>query len=160
MNKETMKIDIEKVTESGRKKLEKLLQLYLHDLSLYFPIPFNSNLCEYEYDLCKYFNNNYAYFIKSDDDILGFILVDDNLEDNYEMSEIFVLNNYKGKKVGETAIKKIFDIYKGNWTIKVVPLSHIAESFWKKTINNYTNGKFKFKHTGKYNRLELYFNNN
>ena len=131
-----MNISVEKVTSSERTNLEKLLQLYLHDLSLYFSITFDSKVCEYEYDLNKYFDNNYAYFIKSGNDILGFVLVDDNSENNYEISEMFVLNNYKGKKVGEEAVKKIFDIYKGNWTIKAVPLSPKAESFWKKTVNN------------------------
>ena len=94
-----MEIAVEKVKNSERKKLERLLQLYLHDLSLYFPISFNSKICEYEYDLNKYFVNNYAYFIKSNNDILGFVLVDDNLENNYEISEMFVLNNYKGRKI-------------------------------------------------------------
>lgn len=154
-----MDISVEKVTFNERKNLEKLLQLYLHDLSLYFPIVFDSKLCEYKYDLNKYFNDNYAYFIKSNDSILGFVLVDDNLKNNYEISEMFVLNNYKGKKVGQTAVKKIFDIYKGNWTIKVVPLSPVAESFWIKTVNSYTKGNFKLGHTGKYNRAELYFKN-
>ena len=36
-----MEIKIERVKISERKKLENLLQLYLHDLSLYFPIEFN-----------------------------------------------------------------------------------------------------------------------
>ncbi|MDD6272842.1 MAG: GNAT family N-acetyltransferase [bacterium] len=155
-----MIINLEKVRKSERKKLERLLQLYLHDLSLYFPITFDSKKCEYEYDLCKYFEDNYAYFIKSEKEIMGFILVDDNLNNNYEISEMFVLNNYKGKKVGEEAVKKIFEIYKGNWTIKAVPLSPVAEAFWKKTVDNYTNGNYSLEHTGKYNRAELYFKNN
>lgn len=155
-----MEIKIERVKISERKKLENLLQLYLHDLSLYFPIEFNSKTCKYEYDLNKYFENDYAYFIKSSNDILGFILVDNNLNDNYEISEMFVLNNYKGKKIGEEAVKKIFNIYKGNWVIKAVPLSPLAESFWKKTVKNYTNGNFRLEHTGKYDRAELYFKNN
>lgn len=155
-----MNVSVEKVTLNEKNNLEKLVQLYLHDLSLYFSITFDSKVCEYEYDLNKYFDKNYAYFIKSDNDILGFVLIDDNLECNYEISEMFVLNNYKKKNVGEEAAKKIFDIYKGNWTIKAVPLSPIAESFWKKTVNNYTNGNFRLEHTGKYNRAEFYFNNN
>ena len=108
----------------------------------------------------KYFDGNYAYFIKSDNDIIGFILLDDNLENNYEISEIFVLNNYKGRKVGEEAVKRVFDLHKGNWTIKAVPLSPVAEAFWKKTVYNYTNGDYKLEHTGKYNRAEFYFKNN
>ena len=53
-----MEIKIERVKISERKKLENLLQLYLHDLSLYFPIEFNSKTCKYEYDLNKYFEND------------------------------------------------------------------------------------------------------
>ena len=53
-----MNISLKKVESKERKKLEKLLQLYLHDLSLYFPIPFDSKVCEYEYDLDKYFDKN------------------------------------------------------------------------------------------------------
>ena len=154
-----MNIKLEKVTLKDKNKLEKLLQLYLHDLSLYFPITFNSNNCEYAYDLDKYFSSNYAYFIKSNNDILGFILIDNNKQNDYEISEIFVLNNYKRNKVGERAVTEIFNMYKGNWTIKVVPSSPKAESFWIKTINNYTNGNYKLKHTGKYNRAELFFKN-
>ncbi len=154
-----MNIELDKITLKEKDKLEKLLQLYLHDLSLFFSIAFDSDRCEYEYDLNKYFGDNYAYFIKSNDDILGFILIDDNKENNYEISEMFVLNNYRENKIGEKAAVEIFDKYKGNWTIKVVPLSPKAELFWKKTVDNYTKGNFKLEHTGKYNRAELYFAN-
>ena len=58
-------IKLEKVRLEDRNKLERLLQLYLHDLSLYFPITFNSDIYQYEYDLDKYFIDNYAYFINS-----------------------------------------------------------------------------------------------
>lgn len=155
-----MNIDLEKVTKDEKNNLEKLLQLYLHDLSMYFPITFDSSKCEYVYDdLDKYFTDNYAYLIKYENDICGFVLVDNNKNSNYEISEMFVLNNYKGKKIGENAVREIFDMYKGNWTIKAVPSSPIAENFWTKTISNYTNGNFKIEHTGKYARAELYFSN-
>ena len=145
-----MNIKLEKVRLEDRNKLERLLQLYLHDLSLYFPITFNSDICQYEYDLDKYFIDNYAYFIKSDKD---------NGNNNYEISEIFVLNNYKRNKIGKEVAIKVFDMYKGNWTIKAVPNSKVAESFWKMVVNDYTNNNYIEKYTGKYNRLEIYFSN-
>lgn len=155
-----MDIELKEIHKNQKNKLEKLMQLYLHDLSIYFPIPFDSKKCEYLYDnLEKYFEDNFAFFIKYNNETCGFILVDNNGNDNYEISEMFVLNNYKRKKIGEKAVTKIFDMYKGNWTIKVVPSSLIAENFWTKTVNNYTNGNFKIEHTGKYARAELYFNN-
>lgn len=154
-----MGIKLEKVELKDKIKLERLLELYLHDLSLYFPLPFNSEECKYGYDLDKYFIDNYAYFIKDNNNILGFILIDDNKNNNYEVSEMFILNNYKRNNIGSISISKIFNIYRGNWTIKAVPNSILAESFWLKTVDSYTNGEYKKVYTGKYNRLELYFNN-
>ena len=154
-----MNIELIKVNKNEKEKLEKLLQLYLHDLSIYFPLDFDSEKCEYDYDLDKYFDNDFAYFIKSSNDILGFILIDNNGNYNYEISEIFVLNNYKRNKIGKEVAIKVFDMYKGNWTIKAVPNSKVAESFWKMVVNDYTNNNYIEKYTGKYNRLEIYFSN-
>jgi len=153
-----MDIDIIKVNNKGREKLENLLQLYLHDLSYYFPADYDSNTCKYIYNIDKYFKDNYAYFITYNNDIIGFILLDDNKDNNYEISEIFVISNYRNKKIADIAVTKLFNKYKGNWTIKAVPNSPIAESFWTKTINNYTSN-YTVTHTGKYNRVEFYFNN-
>ncbi len=50
-------------------------------------------------------------------------------------------------------------MYKGNWTIKAVPNSKVAESFWKMVVKDYTNNNYIEKYTGKYNRLEIYFSN-
>ena len=82
-----------------------------------------------------------------------------NDNDNYEISEIFVLNNYRGKKIAENSVFKIFDKFKGNWVIKAVPLSPVAEKFWNKAINDYTKGNYTVQHTGKYERAEFYFSN-
>lgn len=155
-----MNIELIKVKKNEKEKLKKLLQLYLHDLSIYFPLDFDSEKCEYKYDLDKYFNNDFAYFIKSDNNILGFILIDNNGESNYEISEMFVLNNYKNKKVGTISVIKAFALYKGKWTIKAVPKSEIAEKFWVKVVSEYTNNNYELYHTGKYDRAELYFSNN
>lgn len=153
-----MEINLEKVMKCDREKLELLMQLYLHDISYYFPIDFCSRDCKYHYDLDKYFVDNYAYFIKNDNDILGFILIDDNHDNNYEISEIFVLNNYKKKGIAEATVFKVFDMYRGNWMIKAVPLSDVASSFWKRVVSKYT-ADYKIDYTGKYKRLEISFSN-
>lgn len=91
---------------------------------------------------------------------MWFILIDNNGESNYEISEMFVLNNYKNKKVGTISVIKAFALYKGKWTIKAVPKSEIAEKFWAKVVSEYTNNNYELYHTGKYDRAELYFSNN
>ncbi len=136
--------------------LKNLLQLYLHDISKYFPIEFDSLKGEYIYDnLDKYFydSSNYAYFIKDKLEIVGFILI--NKEDNINiLQEIFVLNNYKNKGVGEIAVNQV--IKKGKWIIKSLPNSTLAENFWKKTISKITSN-YTIEHIGKYNRAIFNF---
>ena len=150
-------------TKSGKnisgEKLYKLYSKYGKDDKKGNFITYNER-CEKEFkDLDKYFIDNYAYFIKSDNDILGFVLIDDNRNNNYEISEIFVLNNYKRNKIGKESVTKVFNLHRGNWTIKAVPNSIIAESFWKNIVKEYTNNNYIEEYTGKYNRLEIYFSN-
>ena len=155
-----MNIELKEIKNNDKSKFDKLLQLYLHDLALYYPAPFNYEMLEYEYDnIEKYFKEDYAYFIIFNKQIVGFILIDDNKNNNYEISEIFILNQFKNMGIGKKVVLMMFDKYKGNWTIKAVPNSTKAENFWNNVIKDYTNNNFKIEHTGKYNRAEFYFSN-
>lgn len=154
-----MNIEIERIDIKDKNRLDSIIQMYMHDISLWFPMDFDSKKCKYTYETDKYFEDNYAYFIKNNDDVLGFILVDDNKDDNYEISEYFVLNNYKRKGIGEIAAFKVFDEFRGNWTIKALPKSPVAEGFWKKIVDKYTDGKYELEYVGKYNRAVFHFNN-
>ena len=155
-------ITIDRFKNEERNILDNLLQLYLHDLSLWFPIDFDSKEGKYIYDdLSKYFDgsNNYAYLLKDDENIIGFSLVDTSEDNTMVFQEMFILNNYKSKGYGKEVVTKIFDMHKGDWVIKAVPCSPKAENFWKKTIEEYTNNTYELEHTGKYNRAEFRFNN-
>ena len=59
----------------------------------------------------------------------------------------------------EICAKDIFKKYRGDWIVKAVPLSTVAEKFWNNVINNYTNGNYNIDHIGKYNRAIFKFNN-
>ena len=49
-------IKIKIVNSNERSLIENLLQMYLHNISEYFPIDFNSETCTYDYDdIIKYF---------------------------------------------------------------------------------------------------------
>lgn len=153
---------LKNINKNERKILENMLQLYLHDISNYFLIDFNSRSGLYEYDdLNKYFDNsgNTAFFMQSDnDDIVGFILLD-KVDNGLSIQEIFVLNNYKNKNIGAEAVNTLFDTFKSNWTIKALPCSDPAQKFWERTIKNYTNNNFQVEFIGKYNRAIFTFNN-
>ena len=154
-------IKIKIVNSNERSLIENLLQMYLHNISEYFPIDFNSKTCTYEYDdISKYFNesNNYAILFMNDDEVIGFSLID-LIDNTYTVQEMFILNNYKNKGFGEECITKVFDDFNGNWIIKSLPLSPKSENFWNKTISKYTDGDFEIEHIGKYNRAVFRFNN-
>ncbi|MDO5569143.1 MAG: GNAT family N-acetyltransferase [bacterium] len=141
--------------------LKRLLQLYLHDISNYFTIDFDESSGLYLYDnLDKYFDNsnNYAYFIKNEQSLLGFMLIDSN-DNEMIVQEIFILNQYKNKGIGKNAIYSVFNKHKGNWLIKSLPCSEPSERFWNRTIKEYTNNKYEVEHIGKYNRAVFRFNN-
>lgn len=156
-------IQLKQVSKDDKEILNNLLQLYLHDISLYFPIDFDSNSGTYIYDdLNKYFalSENYAYLFMDDNNIIGFALVDKDVDANeMVVQEMFILNNYKNKGYGKEAIFNVFDTYKGNWIIKSLPCSSKSENFWNKAIKEYTNDRFEIEHIGRYNRAVFRFNN-
>ncbi len=152
---------LERVKLKDKKILNNLIQLYLHNLSQNFKIDFDSKKGLYIYeDISKYFinDNDIPLFIKDEDNILGFILLNLSEKENI-VQELFILNNYKRLGYGKKAITEVFNTYKGNWCIKVVPCTPNSENFWINTVNEYTKGKYKLERTGKYNRAEIYFNN-
>lgn len=155
-----MKVKLEIVSLEGKKILENLIQLYLHDISIDFPIDYNSSNGLYDYDLEPYFNNknSKAYFIKNEDDINGFILVDFN-DDKNIIQEMFILNNYKRNGIGKIAVNEIFDMFKGKWEIKSLPCSKRAESFWTNVVKDYTKNNFDIEYIGKFNRAVITFKN-
>lgn len=141
--------------------LNNLMQLYLHNISLNFPIDFDSNTGMFGYDdIEKYFenDNNKAFFILKENEIAGFMLIDLLNEKNI-IQEMFVLNNYKRKGVGKTAVSILFNKFKGNWEIKSLPCSENSEKFWISSVKEYTKDKFNLEYVGKFNRAVLTFNN-
>lgn len=64
---------------------------------------------------------------------------------DYYVYEFFLLRPYRGKSIAEVAAKQVFDKFRGDWELFTNPttLNKRAQSFWHKTINNYTSGNFE-----------------
>lgn len=156
-----MDIKLKEISLNKKNILDNLIQLYLHDISLDFPIDFDSSTGLYKYDnIKKYFKNenNKAFFILNNKEIVGFILLDFSI-DKIIIQEMFILNNYRRMGIGKIAVNLIFDKFKGIWEIKSLPCSINAERFWTSTIKEYTNNNFERQYIGKYNRAVFTFNN-
>ncbi len=162
-----MNIKLKKIESKDKIVLNNLFQLYMHDITGSLPMEVNEHgLFEYN-EIDYYFNKEtkrFAYFIKADNQLAGFALIDDDFmvldkkDNNYDFSEMFILNSYKNKGIGKIAAEKIFDMHQGNWEVKPVPRSEGAKRFWERTIKEYTKDNYKIEYP-KPNRTTFIFNN-
>ena len=146
-----MNISVEPIKIEEKEILKNLCELYIYDLSRFTPVDVNDlGLYEDLDELDSYWTkkNKYPFFIKVDNKLAGFILVFNDrqikgIETNYSIDELFVMDKYKRQGVGKYCVKYILDTFKGKWQIWFHPKNEIAKNFWKKTINEYSEGKFE-----------------
>jgi len=146
-----MNILIEPIKIEEKEILKNLGEYYIYDQSQYNSIDVNEfGLFDDLDDLDLYWTeeNRYPFFIKVDNKLAGFILVYDGrqieeIESNYSIDDFFVMDKYKRQGFGKYCIKYILDKFKGKWQIWFHPKNEVAKSFWIKTIDEYTRGKFE-----------------
>jgi len=144
---------LEKVEESKKDILYHLLQFSLYDGSQYIENDLNKE-CLYDY---RWFNNYFtdldrdAYFIKNNDEYLGFVMVNENLKFNKSgkcIAEFLIMPRYRRNHIGKKVAIDIFNMYDGEWEVQPMENNPIAYAFWKNTINEYTNGNYEVKNDG------------
>ncbi len=146
-----MEIEIQKVDESEKHVLDRLLQLYLYEFSVFEDSDVNSDgVFEYEY-FDEYWEDDdrHPFFIKCDGELVGFALVMTSrpswLFDEktiHTITEFFVMRKYRRTGVGKFASFKIFDEFDGEWEIWQLDKNIDAKKFWRAVIDEYTDGQW------------------
>ncbi len=138
-----MTIELIKVQESAKSVLRQLMELYLYDFSQYDDANVNEH-GHYGYTyLDQYWTepNRTPFFIKVDDQLAGFVLVQ-KLPDcepaTMSMAEFFVMRKYRRGGVGKTAALHIFDAFRGRWDVRQIVANGPAKMFWERVISDYT----------------------
>lgn len=147
-----MNITIEKVTEESKDILFRLLQFALYDGSQYIDNEINSDgVFEYTY-FDAYFTdpNRSAYFIKLDEKLAGFVMINDyvktlNTALDKCIAEFLVMPYYRKLGIGKKAAFLAFDLFDGGWETMPMTNNEGANKFWHKTVNEYTNGDYETK---------------
>jgi predicted acetyltransferase len=139
-----MEISIVSVAKEEKEILRNLLEKYDFEFSQYHKLDVN-NLGLYGYDyLDNYWTekNRFPYFIKVDDKLAGFIMVDDypieGLQTNWTMSNFFVMYKYRNLGVGSFCVNYMFDKHKGQWGLMYHPKNITSKNFWNKVVREYT----------------------
>jgi predicted acetyltransferase len=143
-----MDIQLVKVNNNEKEILRNLLGLYCYEWSQYTNFDVNQfGSYEFAASDCWTKENHYAFFIKVDGKLAGFVLVDKDFDVrkdyDFAMSEFFVMHKYRTTGVGRYAAKAIFDMFHGKWELRRHPKNIGSVCFWDKVIDEYTNGKFE-----------------
>ena len=145
-----MEVKLEKVTITNKEILYKLLQYSLYEGSMYI----DNNIDDKGDFIYPWFDNYFtdndraAYIIKNDNNILGMVMVNENLKFLKKgkcIAEMLILPKYRRKHIATKAVYQIFDEYKVSWEVQPMENNQTAYAFWKNTIKNYTNGNYQIK---------------
>ena len=145
-----MQYQLEKVTLAKKDVLYNLLQFALYDSSQYIENEINENgKINYTW-FDNYFTDSDrdAYFIKSEDKYIGFVMINEHLKFNgsgKSIAEFLILPQYRRNHIGKKVAMEIFTMYPGNWEIEPIKNSVQAYNFWKRTIDEYTESKYEIK---------------
>jgi predicted acetyltransferase len=99
------------------------MEKYDYEFSQYENIDVN-DIGLYGYNYIDHYwteENRYAFFIKINGKLAGFIMVNNidetEMKTNFSMAEFFIMYKYKRLGIGAYAVKNIFEKFKGKWKI-------------------------------------------
>jgi predicted acetyltransferase len=139
-------IDFRAATWADKPVLARLLELYQYDMTPYWPQDLNAH-GEFGFAVDRYLRNPRlrAFLFLVDGQYAGFGLVDPDVSlagNDFWMGQFFVMQKYRRLGVGRRGAHFIFDQFRGRWEVGQMPLNAPARAFWRRTIGDYTGGRF------------------
>lgn len=141
-------MDLIKVSFEKKMILRNLMELYQYDTSEFEDDGENDvneyGLFDYKY-LDHYWTEEgrFPFFIMHSGKLAGFVLVREITDcetPKFSIAEFFVLRKYRGQGIGKEAAHKVFEMFKGGWSVAWLEKNLPAKSFWMKAIVEYSKG--------------------
>jgi predicted acetyltransferase len=132
------------IGDGERPVLERLWQLYRHDLSQFRDShPNDEGLFKLGH-LPFYFGDpdRCGYFIQTDTGVAGFVLVSGVVEEPRRMGEFFVVRSARRRGVGREAAIEALRRHPGRWEIAFQEENPGAARFWRRIADEITNGEY------------------
>jgi predicted acetyltransferase len=85
----------------------------------------------------------FPFLVRADDKLAGFALIRQLSEAHLDMGEFFILRKHRRTGLGAHVARDMFDRFPGTWEVRELPPNLPAQSFWRKIISDYTDGKFE-----------------
>ncbi|MDR7073084.1 GNAT family N-acetyltransferase [Fictibacillus barbaricus] len=148
MKVEMKHIDIRKAELKDKEILKNLMQFYFYDFTEFIDVHPTSNglFSDYPY-LDNYWEEEgrYPYLVELQGKLAGFALIRliHTPEKSYcSMAEFFILKKFRRTGLGRAVAHRMFDLHKGNWEVLQIEKNKPAQTFWRKVIHDYCDGKF------------------
>lgn len=132
--------------------LQRMIQFYIYDLakecryrSDSWALPADGVFEGFDANLYLEDPSRRAYLIKADDEVAGFILLNQVTAyptTTWNMGEFFVFGGWQRQGVGKKALEALWCLHPGRWEVAILPENTPALLFWEKTIPQATNGTF------------------
>jgi predicted acetyltransferase len=124
--------------------LANLLELYAHDLSVYFDLQLQSD-GRFGYPRLSSFwqeENRFAFLIRADGHLAGFVLVARGSRISgdprvWDVAEFFVVRRYRKRGVGTAAAAEVWRRFPGAWEVRVLEGNQPARAFWEAAIHGF-----------------------
>lgn len=146
-----MQFTMEPVSVGEKEILRNMLEKYNYEFSQYDGGEVNA-LGLYGYDWLDCYwteKNRWAFFLKADGKLAGFVMVNDYPESgektDYCISEFFVMYRYRRCGLGKWAVRSLFDRFAGTWQLKRHPKNTGSVYFWDKVVSDYTGGNYRLE---------------
>lgn len=161
-----MNISIESILIEQKSVFVQMMELYNYDFSEFSEADIN----EYGYfgypRIDDYWNEEgrHPFFIRVDGKLAGLVLVRSCCEYNdlpnpHNIAEFFVMKKYRKMGVGKDVSMRIFDMFPGGWEISQWTKNLPAQRFWRKVVDEYTNGKYNTFNSVDKNEVGFTFDN-
>ncbi len=143
-----MPLSLEPVEAAQIPVLCNLMQLYLHETSGHNPRVIQD---------CGLFDTVLwseglqtgcikGYIIRVKGQLAGFAIVQPRIQNGrvvaHTLTELFLLQNYRGFGIGEEIARILFDSHVGQWQVTVDPQNECALKFWGAVLYRYTGDNF------------------
>jgi predicted acetyltransferase len=134
---------------SSKPVLENLMHLYLYDFSEYTHDDVDEQGRFTDEYLPRYWTEleRCPFLVTVDGKYAGFVLVRQvskpgELPVTHSIAEFFIIRKYRRHGVGRDAAWQVFDRFSGRWIIEEMRENLPAQAFWRKIIDEYTQGNY------------------
>ncbi len=142
-----MNIEITEATKEAKPIIQNLARFYIYDLSEFQERKCPDNGLFEDEDYIRYWTKpgHFPYLVTCQDELAGFVFVEEggsSADIDYHIAEFFIVRKFRGKGVARFVARDMFHRFPGSWEVMAIARNAPAIKFWKKTINEYTQGRY------------------